>query len=141
MKEFKMYADVVYQDSFRAFIQAENIGEADFILTNEFLYNEFVKPLQPQCGALFIEAYGQGEPTTDMVDAIKKDIPAGVKRLIAVGGGSVIDIAKMLSLHVPSGKTEDLSSARKPRRVFTTSMPCPPPAAPARRSPTPARSN
>ena len=74
MKEFKMYADVVYQDSFRAFIQAENIGEADFILTNEFLYNEFVKPLQPQCGALFIEAYGQGEPTTDMVDANKEDL-------------------------------------------------------------------
>ena len=119
MKEFKMYADVVYQDSFRAFIQAENIGEADFILTNEFLYNEFVKPLQPQCGALFIEAYGQGEPTTDMVDAIKKDIPAGVKRLIAVGGGSVIDIAKMLSLHVPSGKTEDLFlGTEAPTRIY-----------------------
>ena len=39
MKEFKMYADIVYQDSFRDFMEGENIGASDFILTNEFLYN------------------------------------------------------------------------------------------------------
>ena len=94
MKEFKMYADIVYHDSFQEFMEGENVGAEDFILTNEFLYNQYVKPLNPNCGSLFIEAYGKGEPTTEMVDEIKKAIPAGVKRLIAVGGGSVIDIAK-----------------------------------------------
>ena len=36
MKEFKMYANIVYEDSFQAFMKSEQIGEADFILTNEF---------------------------------------------------------------------------------------------------------
>ncbi len=122
MKEFKMYADIVYQDSFKEFMESQNVGAEDFILTNEFLYNQFVKPLNPNCGSLFIEAYGKGEPTTEMVDEIKKEIPAGVKRLIAIGGGSVMDIAKMCSLHVSSGKTEDLfdlsPDAEKPTRIY-----------------------
>lgn len=119
MKEFKMYADIVYQDSFRDFMEGENIGASDFILTNEFLYNEFIKPLDPKCGTLFIEAYGKGEPTTEMVDEIRKEIPEGVKRLIAIGGGSVMDIAKMLSLHVSTGKTEDLFlSSETPTRIY-----------------------
>lgn len=119
MKEFKIYADIVYQDSFQAFMEDEKISSNDFILTNEFLYNQFVKPLNPQCGTLFIEAYGSGEPTTEMVDRIREQIPAGVKRLIAIGGGSVIDIAKMLSLHVSTGKTEDLFlSTEAPVRIY-----------------------
>ena len=122
MKEFKMYADIVYQDSFKEFMESQNVGAEDFILTNEFLYNQFVKPLNPNCGSLFIEAYGKGEPTTEMVDEIKKEYPAGVKRLIAIGGGSVMDIAKMCSLHVSSGKTEDLfdlsPDAEKPTRIY-----------------------
>lgn len=122
MKEFKMYADIVYQDSFKEFMESQNVGAEDFILTNEFLYNQFVKPLNPNCGSLFIEAYGKGEPTTEMVDEIKKEIPAGVKRLIAIGGGSVMDIAKMCSLHVSSNKTENLfdlsPDAEKPTRIY-----------------------
>ncbi|MDY3617960.1 iron-containing alcohol dehydrogenase [Agathobaculum sp.] len=122
MKEFKMYADIVYEDSFKAFMESENLGASDFILTNEFLYNQYVKLLNPTCGSLFIEAYGKGEPTTEMVDEIKAQIPTGVKRLIAIGGGSVIDIAKMCSLHVSSNKTEDLfdlsPEAEKPTRIY-----------------------
>lgn len=119
MKEFKMYADIVYQDSFAAFMQDLELSSKDFILTNEFLFNQFVKPLNPNCGSLFIESYGLGEPTTDMVDAIRKDIPAGVKRLIAIGGGSVLDIAKMLSLHTSSEKTEDLFlGSEAPTRIY-----------------------
>ena len=44
MKEFKMYADIVYHDSFQEFMEGENVGAEDFILTNEFLYNQYVKP-------------------------------------------------------------------------------------------------
>lgn len=119
MKEFKMYAHIVYEDSLQAFLQREGIGKTDFILTNEFLYSRFIKKLNPPCDALFIEAYGQGEPTTERVDAIRADLPEGLKRLIAIGGGSVIDIAKMLSLSVPSGKTEDLFlGSEEPTRIY-----------------------
>lgn len=119
MKEFKMHAHIVYADSFASFMESEQIGSSDFILTNEFLFHEFVEPLKANCEALFIEAYGKGEPTTEMVDKIRLAIPQGVKRLIAVGGGSVIDIAKMLSLRTSSGKTEDLFLGKEePTRIY-----------------------
>lgn len=122
MKQFKMYTTLAYYDKFADFMADENISATDFIITNEFLYNQFVQPLNPTCESVFIEAYGKGEPTTDMVDQIKAKIPAGVKRLIAVGGGSVLDIAKMCSLHVSSNRTEDLfdlsPNAEKPTRIY-----------------------
>lgn len=33
-----------------------------------------------------------------MVESIKKDIPSNIKRIIAIGGGTVIDISKFLIL-------------------------------------------
>ncbi len=119
MKEFKMYADIVYCDSFEDYVKSEGLTEKDFIITNEFLYNTFVKPLNLKCGSLFLEAYNPGEPTTVSVDQIKADIPEGVTRLIAIGGGAVIDTAKMCSLQVSSGKSEDLFlSDEAPRRIY-----------------------
>nr|WP_122012550.1 iron-containing alcohol dehydrogenase [Maliibacterium massiliense] len=118
MKAFKMHLDLRFYDTLEAFLADEQVGAGDFILTNEFLYKQFVQPLQPACGTLFLEAYGAGEPTTAMVDAIRRDLPKGVRRIIAIGGGSVLDTAKMLSLRVSSGKTEDLFLGNEaPERV------------------------
>ncbi|MEI3311047.1 MAG: iron-containing alcohol dehydrogenase [Evtepia gabavorous] len=51
---------------------------------------------------LFQEKYGLGEPSDEMVEAIYRDMPKEVTRVIAVGGGGVLDIAKLLVLqHVP----------------------------------------
>lgn len=120
MKTFSMHANMVYADSFRDFIESEQIGgKTDFILTNAFLHDQFIRPLRLNCGLCLIETYGSGEPTTDMVDAIRADLPEGIRRLIAIGGGSVIDTAKMLSLRVSSGKTEDLFlSDETPERIY-----------------------
>lgn len=38
MKEFKMYTDLCFADSFADFVETEKIGANDFVLTNEFLY-------------------------------------------------------------------------------------------------------
>ena len=122
MLEFKMHTNLVFADTLREFAESENLGAGDFILTNEFLYEKYLKPLNLSCGAAFLESYGQGEPTTAMVDAIRADLPQGVKRVVAIGGGAVMDTAKMLSLHTSAGKTEalfDLSpGAEKPTRIF-----------------------
>ena len=47
---------------------------------------------------IFQEKYGQGEPSDDMVEAMYKDIKGSHKRVIAVGGGTVIDISKLFAL-------------------------------------------
>ena len=70
-----------------------------------------------------------------MVEAIYRDMPKEVARVIAVGGGGVLDIAKLLVLqHVTP--ILDLYDGKlplqKPRAMFR----CPTPAAPATRDPT-----
>lgn len=122
MLEFKMHTNLVFADTFKEFVENEAISQNDFILTNEFLYQKYIQPLGLSCGTAFLEAYAKGEPTTAMVDQIRADLPKGIKRMIAIGGGAVMDTAKMLSLHTSSDKTEalfDLSpDAEKPTLQF-----------------------
>lgn len=122
MKEFKMYTDLCFADSFADFVETEKIGANDFVLTNEFLYEKYIEPLALPCGVIFLEKYALGEPTTTMVDEIRAELPQKIDRMIAIGGGAVMDTAKMLSLHTSKVKTEalfDLSpDAEKPTRSF-----------------------
>lgn len=122
MLEFKMHTNLVFADTLREFVENENLGERDFILTNESLYERHLKALKLPCGVAFLKSYGKGEPTTAMVDAIRADLPQGLRRIVAIGGGAVMDTAKMLSLHTSAGKTEALFSlspgAEKPLRMF-----------------------
>ena len=68
------------------------------MVTNEYIYKPFFGDLDLKCDVIFQEKYGQGEPSDDMVEAMYKDIKGSHKRVIAVGGGTVIDISKLFAL-------------------------------------------
>ena len=52
-----------------------------------------------ECAVLYQEQYGMGEPTDVMAEAILRDAAAtGCNRVVAIGGGTVIDIAKVLAV-------------------------------------------
>lgn len=73
------------------------LDEKDLILTNEFIYKPFFDSLNLPANVFYQEKYGAGEPSDEMIDRIFNAIKGiGFKRVIAVGGGSVIDIAKLL---------------------------------------------
>ena len=85
--------------TFGEFVQDEQLGEDDLILTNEYIYEPYMAQYGLKCGICFQEKYGAGEPTDVMIEAIAADVKlSGFKRIIAVGGGTIIDIAKILSL-------------------------------------------
>lgn len=86
-------------DTCKAFTEEFQIGEDDLILTNEYIYTPFFAPLGLKAHTIFQEKYGAGEPTDVMTEAIAVDATkTGCKRIIAVGGGTIIDIAKVLSV-------------------------------------------
>lgn len=71
----------------------------DLILTNKFLYEMFIKNLDINCNYIFQEDYNLKEPSDDIIDEMIKDIRLkNIKRIIAIGGGSIIDVAKILAL-------------------------------------------
>lgn len=81
------------------FIQAFQVGEEDLIFTSDHLYRDYLAPLNLGCRYLLRNSFGGGEPTDLMVEAILSEAAkAPYRRLIAIGGGSVIDVAKVLAV-------------------------------------------
>lgn len=75
------------------------LGENDLIFTNKFLYERFLKGLNIKCNYIFQEDYNLREPSDDIIDKIIGEIKyKNIDRVVAIGGGSIIDIAKVLVL-------------------------------------------
>ena len=97
----------------REFAEEFQLTAQDLILTNEYIYQPYFGQMNLGCHVLFQEKYGSGEPTDVMVDAILADAArTGCKRVIAIGGGTVIDIAKVLA--VSDGEGVDALYDRAP---------------------------
>jgi 4-hydroxybutyrate dehydrogenase len=99
MKCFNLKPIIHKFDSFEDFSGQFELCKDDLILTHQFIYEPFMKNLNLECGFIFQEKYGTGEPSDEMADKILADIKGkSYKRIIAVGGGTVIDIAKLFVL-------------------------------------------
>lgn len=98
MKTFSIKPDVLMVDTCQELAEALHLGEDDLIITNHYIYNPCLAQLQLPCSFLFKEEYGAGEPSDEMAEAMYRDIQGNPKRIIAIGGGSIIDLAKFLSL-------------------------------------------
>ena len=95
------------------FAEEFQLTAQDLILTNEYIYQPYFGQMNLGCHVLFQEKYGSGEPTDVMVDAILADAArTGCKRVVAIGGGTVIDIAKVLA--VSDGEGVDALYDRAP---------------------------
>lgn len=102
MQALRVVPTIYYFDTFKEFHEAFPITNRDLIVTNKWLFDPYIKPLGVETNVIFQENYGAGEPTDQMIDAIVKDAKQyDYDRIIAVGGGTVIDISKVLSLKVP----------------------------------------
>ena len=100
-------------DSCREFAKMFQIGEKDFILASKSTYLKHFHNLNTGAVVAFKSDYGPGEPTDLMCEAIMADVEkSGCTRIIAIGGGAVIDIAKALA--VSDGNTMDELYAKAP---------------------------
>lgn len=97
MKFFKLPTQIHTFDTFSAFAKEYAIGEGDLILTHSFLYEPFMANVVDGAEIVIQESFGSGEPSDIMMDAILKVVrQKPCKRIFAIGGGTVIDIAKLL---------------------------------------------
>ncbi|MFZ5969879.1 MAG: 4-hydroxybutyrate dehydrogenase [Bacillota bacterium] len=97
MQFFKLPTVIHKFEDFKTFVEEFKIGEGDLVLTHEFLYKPFMEGLDLKADFFMQEKYGAGEPSDEMIDKILAQANQKIyKRIIAVGGGTVIDIAKLL---------------------------------------------
>lgn len=96
MKLFQQKTRVHTFDNCAAFLEQFPIRKDDIIFASKTIYKAYLEQFKLPCPVLFHSDYGKGEPTDIMIDAIFEDIKhIPFQRVIAIGGGSVIDIAKL----------------------------------------------
>ncbi|MDR2457002.1 MAG: 4-hydroxybutyrate dehydrogenase [Clostridiales Family XIII bacterium] len=100
MLALKIKPEIFYFDTVSEFNDEFKIAEDDFILTNEWIYKPYIEPLGVKPKVIFQEKYGTGEPTDEMINGIAAELKTlgNIRRIIAFGGGSTIDICKILAL-------------------------------------------
>ena len=102
MKTFRVVPQISCCDTFREFADHFQVGNGDILVTNRRRYEKYVKSVGVAIPVLFREDYGKGEPTDEMIDAMGRDMKQyDVKRIIAFGGGTIVDMCKVLALDLP----------------------------------------
>lgn len=114
MREILIKGQLNKFKTFGDFANEFELGERDLILTNEFIYKPFMESLDLPCQVVFQEKFGAGEPSEEMLTAILETFdPSSFDRIIAVGGGAIMDIGKVLSLK-RTGSVHDLYFKKVP---------------------------
>lgn len=98
MEQFMIKPAICKYKTCRDFAEDFKLGRGDLVITNEYIYEPNFGSLKLECDVIFQERYGAGEPSDEMAEAIYKDILGEPRRIIAIGGGTVIDISKLFAL-------------------------------------------
>lgn len=99
MIAFNLKTRISKFDTFKEFAEEFKLNANDLVITQSFMYEPFMKDLNLPCSFIMQEKYGNGEPSDEMINNILADIrDIKFDRIIAVGGGTVIDISKIFVL-------------------------------------------
>lgn len=108
MKQLLIKPELHKIDTFDEFYYEFNVGEKDLIFASNAIYNIYLKDKNQKLNIIIPSSYSPGEPTNEAIDRILVDVKnINYNRVIAVGGGSVVDIAKLFVLK-PVEKSEQL---------------------------------
>ena len=118
MNLFSIRPSILLCDTVEELAQKLHIGKGDILLTSGFVYSPLIEPVNLSCEVILRDRYGRGDPTDRMLDAIRKDLrEKEFRRIIAVGGGAILDIAKLLVLDGTDSTEAILTGKAHPQKV------------------------
>lgn len=97
MQQFSVSPKITMFKTCGEFIQDYDINENDLVLTIAPIWTAYFQNVHAGT-VIDMEKYGRGEPTDEMIEAIGNDIVKPYRRVIAIGGGTVLDCAKLFAL-------------------------------------------
>ena len=97
MTQFQIRPRIYEFESVGDFSKAFSLSAEDLVFTQKFLYQHYLQSQNLPCQFIFQEDFGVGEPSDRIVDDIIAYLRGvSFSRLIGIGGGSIIDISKIL---------------------------------------------
>lgn len=104
---FSIKPEIQMYESAEEFCKDYTLGEGDLFLISESLYQKYFKGKTGAATVVNYRNYGSGEPTDEMVEGIYRDIQGSeFRRVIAAGGGTILDVAKLFALKTVSPVTD-----------------------------------
>ncbi|MEG0107474.1 MAG: 4-hydroxybutyrate dehydrogenase [Lachnospiraceae bacterium] len=114
MKLFQQKTTIQLFKKTEDFLQEFPICETDFILASKTIYEKYFASQKLLAHVEYKSKYGVGEPTDVMMNELMKDFSnTKCNRIIAIGGGAVIDMAKLLVLK-EQGNARDIFEKKLP---------------------------
>ena len=99
MKLFRLQPEIHKFAKFAEFVEEFAINDKDVIVVNNSIFDKYIKELGLKSVFISPKKYGSGEPSDEIIDkVIAEATQYEFERVIAIGGGAVIDIAKFLVL-------------------------------------------
>lgn len=99
MKQFEIRPAIYTMDTAEEFCKYFQVGKNDLIFVSEGTYERYLKGYTKDAAILHYRKYGSGEPTDLMVEGIYEEIKdLSYNRVIAIGGGTILDVAKLFAL-------------------------------------------
>lgn len=90
-------------DDCASFFAAFPLQESDLLITSQRCHRQHLQPYTGAAQLLFLDRFGRGEPSDTMVDAAYASLARyDYQRVIAIGGGTVLDVAKLFALDNPA---------------------------------------
>ncbi len=90
----------VQKDLKELFLQLK-FSRRDLIITEERVYQNYLKGIVDDCRVVIRDLLGRGPNTADTVEMAFKEAGSSYDRVIGIGGGAVLDLAKLLTLERP----------------------------------------
>lgn len=99
MECFKIVPKIEIYQKAVDFLSAFHFTHKDLIFMSRSVYQQHFQQAFNDAKVIFHTDYGKGEPCNHLVDAILADISLeDYDRVIAIGGGTIVDVAKLLTL-------------------------------------------
>lgn len=97
MRLFSLHPEIHSFEKLSDFLQAFAIGAGDLIFTEKVIFDAYVAQLSLPCSFLIRDDYEVGEPSEEAIDRMLQRLnEISYTRMVAIGGGSVMDTAKAL---------------------------------------------